>query len=653
VRRLRRTVLAGLLVALACGLAAAQAAAGPRLQRCAADASFGCGVLRLPLDRTGSVPGVVRLHYAVARERRPRYLVVLSGGPGQSSIAAAGAFRFSLDPALRRYRLVVLDQRGTGRSGVLRCPNVQRALSLHDFSPSEVAGCAGRLGPRAAFYSTADTVLDLEALRAALGADKIALMGISYGTHVALQYARAYPQHVDRLILDSIVGPDGPDPFLLDGYANLPRVLREQCARRACRFVTPDPVADVAALVRRLAARGPLPGHVFDARGRRRRASVHDGAELDFLLTAGDLNPALQSALPAAVSAAARRGDLAPLLRLRRAAQGPPLSLDELSWGLNLATTCLDARLPYALASPLQTRPPLVRAAFAGIAPARYAPWDPGTVLKTSTVEDCRLWPPQNVRASFTGPLPDVPALLLGGRLDTRTPFENARATARELPHASLVGLRGSGHDVLDSDVTGCSARALRRFAAGRPVGRPCAGKDIAITPTPLPPRSLRDFRSAPGVGGRRGRALFATLDTVADAALTGLELVEAGLAPRDGGLRGGSFRLASSDPAAVLRLGAYAYVPGLRVTGRVRSSGRGTVAVRGRGVSGRLTLDGRGDATGVLGGRPVRYRERRRGARAAAVGRAGHRVDGPNLPSPGRVEAQLERERLRREGRP
>jgi pimeloyl-ACP methyl ester carboxylesterase len=645
---LRRALLvAASLLALACGVAASPAAAAPRLRACPGDAGFRCGVLPVPLDRTGTTPGVVRLHFAAARQRRPRVLVALSGGPGQPSVASASSFALSLAPALRRYRLVVLDQRGTGRSGALRCPNVQGALSLDVLTARATAACAQRLGPRRAFYSTSDTVLDLEALRQALGVDKLALMGVSYGTHVALQYARAYPQHVDRLILDSVVGPGGPDAFLLDGYERLPRVLREQCARRACRFITPDPVADVATLVRRL-GRGPLRGRIFDARGRRRTVNVHDGAALDFFLTAGDLNPALQAALPAAMAAAARRGDLAPLLRLRRAAQGPPLALDELSWGLNLATGCADAQMPFALTTPLAQRPALVQAALAAIPPGRYAPWDAGTVLRTSYAQSCLLWPADVVRPPATGPLPDVPALLLGGRLDLRTPLENALATARELPRSSVVALRGSGHDVLDSDLTGCSARALGRFAAGRPVRRPCAGQDNGIAPVPLPPRSLRDFRSAPGVGGRRGRVLFAVLDTVSDATLAALELDGAGLSARGGGLRSGRFRWAGSDP--VLRLRRYAYVPGLRVTGGVRRGGvgRGSLAVRVAGASGRLQLDGRGGATGVLGGRAVRYRAPRRAARAAVAG-AGHRARGAVLRVPARLEARLARERPHR----
>ena len=70
-------------------------------------------------------------------------------------------------------------------------------------------------------------------------------MGISYGTHVALQYARAFPARVDRLILDSIVGPDGPDAFLLDTYRNVPRVLASSAPTARCRNATADPVADV------------------------------------------------------------------------------------------------------------------------------------------------------------------------------------------------------------------------------------------------------------------------------------------------------------------------------------------------------------------------------------------------------------------------
>jgi pimeloyl-ACP methyl ester carboxylesterase len=621
-----RLHLAAALAIVAIAVVAPSAVAAPTLKTCKGQEEFACGTLQVPLDRTGAIPGTVPLHYAVQRLGPKPVLVALAGGPGQAGVAAASSFALSLEPALRRYRIAVLDQRGTGDSGALSCPNLQRLRSLDPLQPASVAACANRIGPRRVDYSSADSVLDIEALRQTLGAQKIALAGISYGTHVALQYARAFPDHVSRLLLDSIVGPNGPDAFMLDTWRNLPRILREQCANGACRAATADPVADVAALVRRFGQSGPLRGTTFDDRGRRQATQYSQPDELAFLLVAGDLNPYLQASLPAAISAA-RLGDTSLLMRLRRIGQGPRMPTDELSFGLYAATSCADMTTPYSLLTPFAERGPAVAQALAAIPASEYAPFDAATVLRTGNVDDCSQWPVGTVHPPFTGPLPDVPALLLGGRLDTRTPIENAFETKAQLPHASVVTLKGSGHDTMDSDITGCIARAMQRFMADRTVGHPCAGHDNGVAPTPLPPRGLSDFRSAPGVGGERGRALFAVLDTAADARLSVLQALYAGLDVRGGGLHGGYYTAGSAIEGHI-RLHRYAYVPGLRVTGTVRvNEGEltGTLRVSGR-AHGVLNLDRRGGATGVLGGRQVRYRPTRR-ARASAL-----RVDGASV---------------------
>ena len=169
-------------------------------------------------------------------------------------------------------------------------------------------------------------------------------------------------------------------------------------------------------------------------------------------------------------------------------------------------------------------------------------------MLRTSYVDDCLAWPGDAVRAPFTGPLPDVPALLLGGRLDTRTPVENALRHARRgcrTRRRRPQGLRPRRTRQRHHRLLGAGAEALHRDV---PVGHPCVGTNNGVAPTPLPPRSLSDFRSAPGVGGARGRALFAVLDTVTDARLAALQTLFAGLQVRGGGLRGGSF---SARPAS------------------------------------------------------------------------------------------------------
>lgn len=417
----------------------------------------------------------------------------------------------------------------------------------------------------------------------------------------------------------------------------------------ACSGITNDPVADVGALVARINARGALRGTYFGPDGRRRTTRYATPDELNFLLLSGDLNPFLQAALPGAFSAAAH-GFPQQLMRLRRIAQGPPTKVKDLSFGLNVITGCEDATLPYSTTTPFEQRPGLAQAALAAIPPGDYAPFDAQTVLRTGYVDDCLRFAADPVKAAATGPLPDVPAILLGGREDLRTPFENAVATSKELPHSSIVALKGSGHDVLDSDITGCSARALTRFAAGQPVGTPCAGQDNGVSPLPIPPRALSDFRSAPSVGGDRGRVLFAVLDTSSDARASALELLFSGLAVRGGGLYGGRFSGASSlDGDLVLH--GYSYVPGVRVTGRLQGtqSGRlkGTVRVAGK-QPGTLTLDGRGGARGRLGGHAVHYTQ---SATTGASAAAATRVGGARMPvwrvSRDRLEQQRRQQRV------
>ncbi len=523
---------------------AADPAAALETRPCAGQPLFVCGSVTVPLDRSGATPGALRLRVAALRRARGQRGVVLalSGGPGQGSVDVASSFLLALDPILRRRRLVVFDQRGTGRSGGLSCPSLQRLGALDAVPPVLVRACADRLGARRTSYTTADSVADIETLRTALGVPRLTLAGISYGTYVAIQYARAYPQRVERLILDSVVGPEGIDAFLLDSYARVDRVLREQCAARRCRRITPDPVADVRALTGQLAT-APLHGTRFDARGRRQPTALRSADELFLLLLAGDLNPYLQPALPAAI-AAARAGDRALLLRLRRIGNGAPTRTRDLSLALNVVTTCADVRLPYTFMTPIEQRGPLVDGALGAIAPEVADPLGLSAVRSTSLAEDCLLWPEgDRPAAPSAAPLPDVPALLLGGRLDLRTPAENADALAELLPRAQVVKVPGSGHDVLDTDLSGCVTLALRRFWGERRMGRPCRGAGNQIDPFPRPPRTLRAVAPARGVRSERGRVVAAVLDTVVDARVTALQSLYAGYRQlAGGGLRAGSF---------------------------------------------------------------------------------------------------------------
>ena len=265
----------------------------------------------MPLDRTGTLPGVVPLKLArLSSDAALPTLVYLSGGPGGAGIEEMLAV-MPLAPVLTdRYRVVGFDQRGTGGSGLLRCPKLERDVRLR--SSAAGADCARRLGAARTKYTTPDSVEDLEAIRVELGVERLTLFGISYGTELALAYARAHPDHVDRMILDSVVDPDDRDPFGLAGFRAMAPSLAALCPGR-CRGVSRDPIADVAALAARLRRR-KLRGRAYDRRGQ--RPPPLGGADRDLRPALRlRLQPAAARRVPAAVRAALA-GDAAPLVRL-------------------------------------------------------------------------------------------------------------------------------------------------------------------------------------------------------------------------------------------------------------------------------------------------------------------------------------------------
>ena len=179
------------------------------------------------------------------------------------------------------------------------------------------------------------------------------LYGTSYGTKVALEYAERYPQHVEALVLDSVVPANGPEPFAVPTFQAIGGVLSELCANRACAGITANPLADLARLTARL-RKHALSGSVYDGSGRRHAVKLSETSLLG-ILQAGDLNPALRALLPAAVVSALRQ-DPDPLLRLELLSEGlipnvpgsrPVESSDAVDEALFVDTSCEELPFPW------------------------------------------------------------------------------------------------------------------------------------------------------------------------------------------------------------------------------------------------------------------------------------------------------------------
>jgi pimeloyl-ACP methyl ester carboxylesterase len=581
--------------------AAAGAQASARFHPCPGRPDVQCGRVVVPFDQTGVVKGALALHVERMHTQGSAKgaMIALAGGPGQAATPFLGDFRVTLDPALHGRDLVVFDQRGTGDSSELFCPG----LGSHNLPDLGVARCAARLGAIRSFFSTSESVSDIEAIRQAIGVDKIDLYGVSYGTKVALDYAIRYPQHVDRLILDSVVMPGQLDPWELSSYQAVPRILGQLCAKNACKGITNDPSGDLGKLVAGLSNRQPR-GFVVNGRGQRRAATIRRTALLNVLFE-GDFDPVLRADFPAAVKAALQ-GDAAPMLRMMAEVKGSEDLSGADSEALFAATTCEDSSLPWdQLASPAQ-RVAQARHSFDGISPSSYAPFDPATVFKFSLAPFCATWPEAGPNPPVEeNPLPNVPTLIYSGDDDLRTPQEDAAKLSTELPNAQLVRVPATGHSVLGSDLSNCSSGALRNFFHGA-APRVCKNDGELLPPSPVPPTSLSQLPRVSGLPARTGRTLLAARLTLADMfehALDELVFSSSLTLPPVGGLRGGFFDASSS----ALRIHAYSWVPGVTLSGKVPLRGSIKIKIGGRDAArGTLRISARGTLTGKLGGHKV-----------------------------------------------
>jgi pimeloyl-ACP methyl ester carboxylesterase len=211
---------AGLLLVAACGSKAPVrqiALTECRVPKLATAAQ--CGTLEVPEDRARPAGRTLAIAVVVlpaaTLSPQPDPLIMLPGGPGQSSDALA-PLAGALGGVRRNRDIVLIDPRGTGRSAPLRCPALAPRDAFDELAQEQTIAAAaqrciaelrasGEADP--AQYTTSAVVADVDAIRIALGYDRINLWGGSYGTRVAQEYLRRYPQHVRAVVLDGAAPP--------------------------------------------------------------------------------------------------------------------------------------------------------------------------------------------------------------------------------------------------------------------------------------------------------------------------------------------------------------------------------------------------------------------------------------------------------------
>jgi pimeloyl-ACP methyl ester carboxylesterase len=429
----------------------------PPLAPCAVRGLTGdvrCGSVRVAEDPHKPGGRRIDLRVVVARatsaDRAPDPLVLLAGGPGQAG-TDMGEFATEAFSRVRVSRdIVLVDARGTGGSGALRCALMRRPADLVGstiYPAASVRVCHDSLARTADLtrYTTADIADDLEVVRKALGYSRLNVYGTSYGTRLALTYLRRHPASVRTLVLKAVAPPTmvAPMNYAADAERAFGLLERDCKADSACARAFPSPRADLDTVLAR-AARGEIRVPVPNGTGGGDTLAVARDA------IAGSLMTLMQSAsqrslIPKALHDAAA-GDTRALatvvIQTRRAVDAAIAS------GMHLSVSCADD------GGRLDT-----------VAAARA---DAGTFLGPSRVrmlaDACIAWPMPHSAAAGAAVRATGPVLLVSGELDPNTPPRHADQALRTLPNGRHIVLAGVAHGW--SNVAECGAAFVADFIA-------------------------------------------------------------------------------------------------------------------------------------------------------------------------------------------
>lgn len=447
--RVTTAILVGLAgMGSASAVQAQEETVAPALARCHIDGVrewAQCATLSVPLDYDDPSGGSIELFVAVipalSGNPSPDPLFVFAGGPGQAAAEYGVLVDAAFSPIHSGRDIVLMDQRGTGRSTPLAC-DASDVLDRDDLMAA-IAKCHAGLGIDASHFTMEAVVRDAEAVRAFLGAGKLNLWGGSWGTRTAALYLKRYPGHVRSVIVDGVLPPDVP---LLTSSAKsaerAKRLLSDACrASDACSRTYGDLDVQVASLMQKADAgelqfTGPDPvsGKPMDL-------------PIDFQSAVEGVRSVLYSApgtvvLPYAIDAA-NKGDLKPFVA--GMAAGNAMS-ESMYLGATLSILCGE-EVPRVTAVDAEAAG---QGSFARDSYYRF--WS----------QACGNWTAKRPAPdAFEAMAGDVPLLALSGELDPVTPPAMAEHLVAGFPNGRAITVRGNGHI---SSYAGCMPGLIAEF---------------------------------------------------------------------------------------------------------------------------------------------------------------------------------------------
>lgn len=392
-------------------------------------------------------------------------IVYLSGGPGGSGIEALN-YRSQMFMIMRRYGdVIALDQRGTGASNIVpQCRSRQvvptttetadrEFVEYHREALKECLAFWRQNGVDLAGYTTVQNAHDLDALRQHLGAEKIALWGTSYGSHLALAALKEMEGGIARVVVSSVEGLDQTIklPARTNEYlGRLQEAINSQAEAKAA-------YPDIKALMLRVHAK-------LERRPVLLKLKSGDGTRIAYLLQRRDMQLIAAGLIPDPKSAAQL---LSIYLALDRGAEP---SFDRIPARL-LPDSFVDPGRPISL----EGMPVAMDIASGMTADRRSMVYEQaktavlGSYLDYTFLLD-RMAPELDLGDAFrANPTSAVPVLVFSGTLDGRTDIESQREAISELKNVTMITVENAGHNLFD-EPSNEMEETIREFMEGRPI---------------------------------------------------------------------------------------------------------------------------------------------------------------------------------------
>ena len=379
---------------------------------------------------------MIDLNIAIVRTKSTKKqadpVIMLAGGPGQSAVESYIGVSHAFRDILKNRDVVLVDQRGTGKSNPLKCEfdeSVQKEiLKDNDLIYPELEKCVKNLDADTRYYTTTESIKDLEDVRKALKIEKWNLIGISYGTRKALTYMKMFPDSIRSVILDGVVPQQ--EALAASHEINLINALRkqfDQCNQQpSCNEAFGDIESQMWNLMETVEEKQPVI----------RLQNFSSGEYEEITLNKESIAIAIRM-----FSYSASSMNLLPLM-INKANNG---QLETIASQANMINSMMQQSMTNVEFS---------------ILCAEDAPFYPDTISSNKQTifgegfidrvkKTCEYWPHMRADSSFKDPVEsDLPVLLLSGELDPVTPPEFADTAMQTLSNAQHLVAKGQGHNV-------------------------------------------------------------------------------------------------------------------------------------------------------------------------------------------------------------